>query len=228
MARARRPGGRARASGQGPFERQQGGRNQRQAQRAGDVAPQLVGRHELVAEQVELEAERSRGQLGPAEERRQRGVEKQRQRHRRGPRPRLAGEGAPGPGAGAGEEGDDPDGLPHQIGQREGEPQAIQPAGDGEQRLEVDVAAGPEGEQIGGEPAVRAGVAGPGQVLELVGAEDAVGADQPVGAGELGMQLGGVDQQQHQREQRPAGQGRQQHDLGARDSRPSIWHGGQD
>ena len=70
-----------------------------------------------------------------------------------------------------------------------------------------------EAEQVRGQAAVGAGVAGPGQVLKLVGAQDAVGADQPVGAGEPGMELPGVHEQQHEREQRPRCQARQQHRL---------------
>ena len=63
------------------------------------------------------------------------------------------------------------------------------------------------------------GVPGPGQVLQLVGAEHAVGADQAVGAGEARVRLAGVDEQQDEREQPPRGQRRQQRPLDARDPR---------
>ena len=60
---------------------------------------------------------------------------------------------------------------------------------------------------------MRSGVTRPRQVLELIGTEHPISADQPVGAGELSVQRRRVDQQQHEREARPGRQRHQQHDL---------------
>ena len=199
-----------------------------EADRAGHIAPQLVRGQQLVTEQIQREAERARRPLSPAVERRQRCAEKQRDRHHGRPRRQLIAEEAPRPGHRGQAEGKDSHRLPQQVGQRERHPEPVQRAGDGEQWLEVDVAALGEAEQVRRQAAVGAGVTCPGQVLKLVGAQDAVGADQPVGPGEPGVEMPGVHEQQHEREQRPGCQARQQHRLHRRDTRPSLRHGGQD
>src|SRR5579875_3604551 len=81
-------------------------------------------------------------------------------------------------------------------------------------RLQVDMGRAAEREQVGGEP-VQSHASRPGQVLQLVGAEHAVGADQPVGAGPRGMDRGGVGDEQDDREECP----RRQRERGRRRDR---------
>ena len=66
------------------------------------------------------------------------------------------------------------------------------------------------------------GIARPGQILQLIGAEDAIGPDQAVGAGEARVGLAGVDEQQDEREQPPRGERCQQQQLYARYPRPTV------
>ncbi len=210
-----------------PLHGQQRDRHQGQAQSAGHVAPQLVGRQQLVGQQVQLKPEAAAAELGsPAEQGGQRRVQEQGQGHGRRPGRQLIAERAPGPDHRRGQQRHRRQRPPQQIGQLQRQAGAPQQSADREQRLEVDVAAGTEAEQVRGQ-AVAAGVAHPGQVLELVGAEHAVGADQPIGAGERRVRVRGVRQQQHEREQGPGRECRQQHDLSARSSRPGSTHGAQ-
>ena len=66
---------------------------------------------------------------------------------------------------------------------------------DREDRLQIDVPARRQAEEVRGQ-SVGARVPCPGEVLQLVGAEDTVGADQAVGAGEARVGLRGMDKQQ--------------------------------
>ena len=147
--------------------------------------------------------------FGEAEERRQRGAEKERDGHGGGSRPELLTEEPSRPRDRREGHRHDAHRLPHQVRERQRQAQPVQRPADREHRLQVDVAALREAEQVRGQPPVGARVTSPGEVLELVGAQHAVGADQPVGSGEPGVKLPGVDEQQNEREERPGREARQ-------------------
>ena len=69
----------------------------------------------------------------------------------------------------------DRDGLPEQVRERDGDPERVEAAGEGEAGVEERAVAGREVEAVADQEVVR-GVADPGEVLELVGGEEAVGS----------------------------------------------------
>ena len=148
-----------------------------QAQVDGDreVAPELPRRVDVHRDLQEVPL-RSRSQRPrPDEQREDRRREEEREGERRAPVEARVRKGAPDVGAEAPEEHEQRHRQPDEVGELHREADPPEEARDLEQRVEQDVLRRREVEEAGRE-AVRAGVADPGQVLELVGREDAGGA----------------------------------------------------
>jgi hypothetical protein len=197
----------ARADRQRPLQSEQRHRQQGDRERCRRVSPQLGRGLKLVAGEVDVEAKPCGTGLRPVDDRGRRSDGEQRQGERGQRGIATAGQQPRHPQRRGTGKCQRRQRLDQQIARDERQAERAQPADGAGHRFKVDVCGGPQGEQVG-DGAVIGDRPRPREVLQLVGAEHAVGADQTVGTRPPGVGGACLQDEQHHGEEGPRRKGR--------------------